>query len=83
MEDVQIWLQGQVDDLLARHTEIAVIDFASEAKRIWSAGIDAGYSNSEIQEACGGDMELYLLKVHGHSLDARMKAAEAGEGKTG
>jgi hypothetical protein len=81
MEDVQIWLQSRVDDVLERNADNSVIDFAEEAKRIWSAGIDAGYSNAEIQDACAGDMELYLLKVHGHALDARLKAAETGDHK--
>jgi hypothetical protein len=36
-------------------------DFQPHAKSLWLAAEAAGYSVAELKEACGGDIERYLL----------------------
>jgi hypothetical protein len=45
----------------------------AEAKHLGTAGINAGYTNEQIKEACGGDIETYLLQERGRSLSERLK----------
>ena len=74
MQDINNWLRSEVADLLR---EIPTADekthMKAEAKHLGTAGINAGYTNEQIKEACGGDIETYLLQERGRSLSERLK----------
>ena len=63
MQDIKTWLHGQIADVLSQgdHGKTKS-DYEYQAKLIWTAGINEGYTNSQIKEACRGDIETYLLR---------------------
>lgn len=63
MQDIHDWLRSQVADVVSQGAQgDAKSDLEHQAKLILNAGINAGYTNEEIRQACGGDLEAYLLE---------------------
>ncbi|WP_156381713.1 hypothetical protein [Rhizobium sp. Leaf341] len=62
MESIENWLHHELKGLMPQGTDAQEkADVKLYAERLWHAGISAGYTNDQLKEACGGDIERYLL----------------------
>jgi len=62
MVNIRDWLDDRVQeivDLSGHHAEKS--DFRDQAKALVEAGVSEGLSIAEIKDACGGDVERFLL----------------------
>jgi hypothetical protein len=63
MQNIADWLDDKVQEFIddpGFHEKKA--DFQPQAKSLWLAAEAAGYSVAELKDACGGDVEQYLLE---------------------
>ena len=63
MQTIDDWLDDRVQEVIeipGFHGEKA--DFQPQAKRLWLQAEDAGYTVAQLKEACGGDVEQYLVE---------------------
>ncbi|WP_426232213.1 hypothetical protein [Pararhizobium sp. DWP3-4] len=63
MQTIDDWLDDRVQDVIGvpgLHYEKA--DFQPQAKQLWIQAQAAGYSATQLKDACGGDVEQYLVE---------------------
>ena len=62
MQTTSDWLNDKVQEIIeSPGFRAEKADFQPHAKALWHAAEAAGYSVAELKEACGGDIERYLL----------------------
>lgn len=63
MQAIDDWLDDKVQDVIdypGVHGKKA--DFQPHAKLLWIQAQEAGYTVAQLKEACGGDVEQYLVE---------------------
>lgn len=63
MQSISDWLDDRMQKIVndpGHHENKS--DFQPQAKSLWLAAEVAGYSVAELKEACGGDVERFLLE---------------------
>ncbi|SFB57263.1 hypothetical protein SAMN03159496_05276 [Rhizobium sp. NFR07] len=78
MQTISDWLDDRVQEIIGPpgiHDRKA--DFQEQAKLLWLQAEVAGFTVAQLKEACGGDVEQYLLEQQNAMTDVgRQRALE-------
>ena len=76
MQTVTDWLDDRVQEIIGSpgiHDRKA--DFQEQAKLLWLQAEVAGFTVAQLKEACGGDVERYLLEQQNAMTDVETQQA--------
>jgi hypothetical protein len=63
MQNISDWLDDRMQEILDDPGfHVKKSDFQPQAKSLWLQAEAAGYSVTELKDACGGDIEQFLLE---------------------
>jgi hypothetical protein len=80
MTDINDWLDENSDNFLGQPTfSEDKSDFRDAAKALTVQAQAAGYSVEEVKDACGGDVESFLMKRQNLATDAAMQQSIADD----
>ncbi len=66
MQHIDDWLKSTIPELVSFQKDASEkSDYQLEAKALWLKAEAAGYSVAELKQACGGDIEKYMLNLQG------------------
>jgi len=78
MQTISDWLDDRVQEIIGTpgiHDRKA--DFQEQAKLLWLQAEIAGFTVAQLKEACGGDVEQYLLEQQNAMTDVGRQQAFA------
>ncbi|MFP3547017.1 hypothetical protein SB748_26710 [Rhizobium sp. SIMBA_035] len=74
MQNISDWLDDRMPEIFddsGFHEQKS--DFQPHAKSLWLAAEAAGYSVAQLKEACGGDVEQFLLEQQNAMTDVEVQ----------
>lgn len=74
MQNISDWLDDRMQEIFddpGFHEQKS--DFQPQAKSLWLEAEAAGYSVAELKEACGGDVEQFLLEQQNAMTDVEVQ----------
>lgn len=74
MQSISEWLDDRMQEIFddpGFHEKKS--DFQPQAKSLWLEAEAAGYSVAELKEACGGDVEQFLLEQQNAMTDVELQ----------
>jgi hypothetical protein len=74
MQNISDWLDDRMQETFGNpgfHNHKS--DFQPQAKSLWLEAEAAGYSVADLKEACGGDVEQFLLEQQNAMTDVEVQ----------